>query len=227
MNSSQVIGLSGVAGSGKDLFYSLCRTSSSAESLWPVKKFSIANALKDECFSFIYENYGININNCTWEEKDSVRKILVAHGEIKRDLSKGTHWFEKLTEDIINAKKTHKTVFVTDIRFNEYDYDEVQWLRNTLDGFLVHISKFSIDEEQGEIIHHPAANSSEAKNDPSLIRTCDYELQWEDISNLADAAEKEKKLCSAIDKFCKWVHYGSRKNKQAKKRCKITHIWPE
>ena len=226
MNPPQVIGLSGVAGSGKDLFYSLCETSTSAESLWPVKKFSIAHALKQECFEFIYENYGININNCTWEEKDKVRKILVAHGEIKRDLSKGTHWFEKLTDDIIDAKKTHKTIFITDIRFAEYDYDEIQWLRNTLDGFLVHISKFSVDDKTGEMIHHIAANASETKNDPKLIKGCDYELQWEDISELPDLKEKEKKLSTAIDKFCKWVHHGSRKNKQAGIRCKITHIWP-
>ena len=75
MNPPQVIGLSGVAGSGKDLFYSLCETSTSAESLWPVKKFSIAHALKQECFEFIYENYGININNCTWEEKDKKKLV--------------------------------------------------------------------------------------------------------------------------------------------------------
>ena len=57
MNTSNVIGVSGVAGSGKDLFASLCETHPKAKSLWPIKKFSIAGSLKQECFEFIYENY--------------------------------------------------------------------------------------------------------------------------------------------------------------------------
>jgi len=225
MNSTNIIGVSGVAGSGKDLFTSLCETHPTAKSLWPIKKFSIANALKQECFSFIYENYGININDCTWEEKNSIRKILVAHGEIKRELSKGTWWFEKLTNDILEAKKSHKTIFITDIRFSEYEYDEVQWLRDTLDGFLVHITKISVNRDTGEITYHPPANSSEESNDPKLTRASDYEIEWEDISSIEEYCEKQKKLSIAIDKFSKWIHHGARQQKLAGRKRKRTYIW--
>ena len=233
MNSTQVIGLSGVAGSGKDLFYSLCETLPCARSLWPVKKFSIAESLKDECFSFICDNYGININNCSWEEKDAVRKILVAHGEIKRDLSKGTHWFEKITEEVIKSKETHKTIFITDIRFDEYEYDEVKWLRETLEGSLVHISKIKINP-QGEMEYHPPANPTETRNDPKLIKGSDYEIEWEDVSSLykdtpwtidQNVQEKQKKLSIAIDNFAKWVHNDSRRDKLAGRKKKKTYLW--
>jgi len=174
-------------------------------------------------FLLIYENYGININDCTWEEKNTVRKILVAHGEIKREMSKGTHWFEKLTEEISEARKTHKTVFITDIRFSEYEYDEVQWVRDTLDGFLVHISRLKIDDT-GAIVSHPPVNLAEKENDPKLATASDYELGWKDISEEKDHVQKQKKLSKAIDKFSRWAHYGARQYKQAGRKHKITHI---
>ena len=227
MKSGQVIGVSGVAGSGKDLFCSLCATDISAQCLWPIKKFSIAKFLKDDCFSFIYDKYGININNCTREEKNSIRKMLVAHGEIKRSLSKGTHWFEKLTEEIALAKKTHRTIFISDVRFDEYEYDEVQWVRDTLDGFLIHVSKIKINQDTGETITHPPANPSEEENDPKLRAASDYEMEWEDISDIEDFTEKQKKLSNAIDKFSQWLHLGARQYKQAGRKCKKTYIWPK
>lgn len=226
MKKSNVIGLSGVAGSGKDLFCELCMTTKDT-ALWPLKSFSIAEKLKEECFDFIYNKYAININNCSWEEKNSVRKILVAHGEIRRNRSRGSYFFEKLTQDIIEAKKKYKTIIITDVRFAEYEYDEVQWIRDSLDGYLVHISKFSIDESIGLMEVHPPANSSEQENDPKLVSLCDYEIEWENLSYIKDDREKEKRLSKAIDKFSEWLQYGAHVNKLAGRKSKKTYVWPK
>ena len=226
MKNGNVVGLSGVAGSGRVLFCELCSTTKNT-SLWPLKSFSIAKKLKDECFGFVYEKYGININNCTWEEKNSVREILVAHGEVKRRQSRGLHWIKQLTEDILKARKKYKTVLITDIRFSEYEYDEVQWLRETLDGYLIHISKFDIDIETGIIKIHPPANPTESQNDPKLIKECDYEIEWENLSRIKDGEEREKKLSKTIDKFSEWLQYKAYTNKVVGRKTKKTYVWPK
>jgi hypothetical protein len=226
MKKSNVIGLSGVAGSGKDLFCDLCMITKNT-SLWPLKSFSIAGKLKEECFDFIYNKYGININTCSWEEKNAVRKILVAHGEIKRSQSRGSYWFDKLTQDITEAKEKYKTIIVTDVRFAEYEYDEVQWIRDSLDGYLVHISKFSIDENVGLMEVHQPANSSERENDPKVASLSDYQIEWENLSYIKDDREKENKLSKAIDKFSEWLQYRAHANKLAGRKSKKTYVWPK
>ena len=225
MKNGNVIGLSGVAGSGKDLFYDLCLTSKNT-SLWPLKSFSIADKLKEECFDFIYNKYNININNCSREEKNSVRKILVAHGETRRSQSRGSYFFEKLTQEIIEARKKYKTIIITDVRYSEYEYDEVQWIRDSLDGYLVHISKFSVDENSGLAEFHQPANSSEQKNDPKVTLSSDYEIEWENLSYVEDNKEKEKRLTKAIDNFSEWLQYRAHANKAAGRKSKKTYVWP-
>jgi len=226
MKNGNVIGLSGVAGSGKDLFCELCMTTENTD-LWPLKSFSIAEKLKEECFDFIYNEYDININNCSWEEKDSVRKILVAHGEIRRSRSRGSYFFEKLTQDITEAKKKYKTILITDVRFAEYEYDEVQWVRDSLNGYLVHISKFSVDDNSGLMEFYQPANSSEQENDPKVTSLSDYEIEWENLSYVKDDREKEKKLSKAIDKFSEWLQYRAQANKVAGRKSKKTYVWPK
>ena len=61
---------------------------------------SIAKKLKQEVSRASRELYGINSSNCTREEKDTIRPFLVAHGEIKRKLSNGTHWTSLLNKEL-------------------------------------------------------------------------------------------------------------------------------
>ena len=73
-----IIGLSGVAGAGKDLFYSLLEQS------LPCVKASLADSLKRETSEWCKEHYGIDPLRCTREEKDIIRPFLVFHGVNKR-----------------------------------------------------------------------------------------------------------------------------------------------
>ena len=64
-----MIGISGIAGSGKDLFCKFL--------LKEIKgsRIALADPLKEETRGFILQKYGIDILNCGLEEKNKVRDL--------------------------------------------------------------------------------------------------------------------------------------------------------
>jgi len=208
-----VIGISGVAGAGKDTFYDLL-----SERL-PCKKYSLANELKKEVNQWTRMHYGIDSVDCSREEKEIIRPFLVFHGTTKRHASKGRHWINKLNDTLINDKRSGFKI-VTDIRYDEYENDEVSWLKNELNGILVHISQFEyqravaaemfndprelwIPEEKNENLlrlFKAPVNSEEARNDPIIKEKSDFQIEWEFIKN-----GQIDKLGSYIDNFIDWL----------------------
>ena len=93
------IGVSGFAGCGKDLFYELLGDELIDNDV-SVSKISIAESLKVECRSSLVRFMGIDVLNCTREEKDKVRDYLVFYGLVMRDRSGGRHWINKASEEI-------------------------------------------------------------------------------------------------------------------------------
>ena len=57
---NKVIGLAGVAGAGKDLFFKILK-----ESVPNVKRYALADELKEELFEWSHMNYGIDTMRCT------------------------------------------------------------------------------------------------------------------------------------------------------------------
>ena len=84
------IGLSGVAGSGKNTVCDIIIKLLDRLNL-PYKELSIAKNLKRELSDPCKKLYGIDSSNCSREEKDLIRPFLVAHGQIKRKLAK-SYW---------------------------------------------------------------------------------------------------------------------------------------
>ena len=101
-----VIGISGVAGSGKDTFANLigCKLK---ELDAKVKFLSFAERLKWEVKDVSLRLYDIDPTNCSRDEKTLIRPLLLAHGAIKHK---------------IDSKKIN---IITDVRFCEYSCDEV------------------------------------------------------------------------------------------------------
>ena len=116
------IGIGGVAGCGKNTVANIIIKLLQRMEL-PYRELSIAKNLKKEVSCVSRELYGIDSTNCTREEKDIIRPFLVSHGEIKRNLSNGRHWVEKITEELAPEKIN----IITDVRFNKYEKDEVFW----------------------------------------------------------------------------------------------------
>ncbi len=191
---STYIGLSGVAGSGKDLFFSLLSQKINCE------RYSLADSLKKEVSEFTKEQYDIDATNCSRSEKDLIRPILVAHGTIKRDRSNGRHWIEKINKKINKNNLTNSVVVITDIRYDDYSEDEVHWLKNELGGYLVHITLFDEVQRLNGLFkkYKTAINEEEARNNPKLAEKADFKIEWK--------REKDRNLLNQhIENFLEWL----------------------
>ena len=216
--SRMVIGLSGVAGAGKDLFFNLLSKK------MPVRRFALADKLKWETAPWCYGEYDIEPMDCTREEKEQIREFLVFHGTFKRRLSKGQYWINKLAPDIkgflLNAQ-TEDVPVITDIRYQEYENDEVTWVKDELNGVLVHISQYewrTVSDKPnwpntkiGKVFLEPA-NDAEKRNDPILRENADFLVKWEKINS--DNPLDNDYLNEEIDKFVSWYH--DKRNKEKK-----------
>ena len=105
MRKNQVIGVSGVAGCGKDLFSSSIEQELTSKG-FKVRKISLAAALKSEVRQWCVENYGIDSIDCTREDKEKIRDFLVFHGTTKRNTSEGRHWIDVI-DSIIKMEKDY------------------------------------------------------------------------------------------------------------------------
>ena len=185
------VGLTGLAGSGKDLFFSLSR-----DILKKKRKVacrvSLADQLKEQTKSTLKDMFDIDPTNCSREEKDKIRDFLVFYGAVKRKETKGKYWIKKaentitaIRQNLLAAHVKSAVIFVTDIRYDHYVNDERHWVQEELGGKLIHISKhkrkLSLDEslklkEANE--YDVAPNKQEARFDPLLSEAADVNLIW-------------------------------------------------
>jgi len=169
----KIIGLSGVAGSGKDTLFTLLSSRNPH-----IKRFALADALKQELSPFLKDLYDIDIFNCSREQKNLIRPILVEHGRVRRIETNGTYWTNKLTQDIqdyVNAAPEN-IAMITDVRYSVYEEDEVFWLKNKMGGSLVHIAMML---NKGEKLQPP--NKDESDNDPIVRKSSDFRVIWPKI----------------------------------------------
>ena len=186
---TNIIGLGGIAKSGKDFFFTNLKKTTKRN----VIRFAIADELKKELFSLIKNTYNVDIFNCSAEDKEKIRPMLLSHGKIRRNESKGRHWINKISEKIKDAAKDKENIVViTDVRYDEFANDEVDWVKKELNGFFVHISKYI--EDKGVRVFGLPPNEDEAINNPRLIEKADYLIQWPD--KLGE--EQAKKYCNDV-----------------------------
>ena len=183
-----VIGIAGVAGSGKDTFGKIIGNVFE-NSGGKVNYLSFASKLKSEVSEISKKLYDIDPINCTREEKNLIRPLLLAHGAIMREKTQGQYWINSIKNLIIE----NNINIITDVRFCEYECDEVDWIQSN-GGIVVHITRFF--EENGQRIYIMPDNEYEKRNDKTLKNKADYSFSWPtDIS-------KQKKYS---EKFFKWL----------------------
>lgn len=176
--SNLFLGIAGAATVGKDTYYRLLKQICSEEFGVNVIRFALADSLKNDLYSLILYKYGVDIFNCSTEDKNKVRHLLVSHARVMRQNTKGRYWIEKLQSEIEEYKKSENfkpsDIFcVTDIRHFEYLKDEVVWIKEENKGVLIYVEKYFSD---GSICN--PANADESRNDPALREHCDYLLRW-------------------------------------------------
>lgn len=156
-NNNKLISLAGKASVGKNFFADQIQKYSDKN----VVILSLADALKKDLQPFILEKFGIDILNCTREQKNLVRPILVSFGGVNRKISKGTCYTKILDDQISKIKDS--IIVIVDTRYSEYETDECQWVKNH-GGKLIYIERAGID--------YP--NEDERINCPKLKAVADF-----------------------------------------------------
>jgi len=168
---TRIIGISGNARSGKDSL-AICIQKDLQKDGLTSRIISLAAPLKEVVKPFVYENFGIDLDNCTDNEKLLLRPLMVAFGQAKRNFTQGRYFIDILDEKIRNSN--YDFIIVPDIRFADFGFDELDWLMQK-SGVLWYVEKTL---ENGEILGPP--NEDEARNNPILKSNAHFKLVWPD-----------------------------------------------
>lgn len=162
----KLIGISGLARSGKDSFYEKCIPFLESKG-FKYKRFAFADALKEECDPFLKQNVGISAFTEKNNEKEIIRPLLVVYGtHIRRKINKNC-WIEKIEPKVKESISDKTFSFITDVRFD----NEIDWVHN-LGGETIHITRKGI----------VAPNEDELKNDPILKEKSKFLVEWENFN---------------------------------------------
>jgi hypothetical protein len=174
----RIIGVAGVARSGKDTFYKYLSRVMNRD----IERAAFADELKKDLYPFLRDKVDISPFTKDDKEKEIIRPILVAYGCMMRKISKGRYWINKMEEHIKSCKGD---VCITDVRFpNETEFIKAN------SGIVIHLSR----RKPSGIIIKPV-NQEEAEQNPLLIEASDYSLTWDTFT------EDESAYMSFIQKF--------------------------
>jgi len=157
-----MIGIGGLARSGKDTLAK--NLSEVIQKDWgcDVKIFSFAEELKSQMDGFLIKNYGISAFTENTEEKIIIRDLLVSHGETMKKFYKQTIWTD-LVIDKIDSDPERFFPIISDVRF-DFEAERVQ----DQGGLIVHISK----------VGNQPPNEIEHLNDPLVSKIADLNHTW-------------------------------------------------
>jgi hypothetical protein len=188
-----LIGISGYARSGKDTLASILKESLLSSGI-KTKVFSFAFSLKNDINDFCNSKIGISSFTEVTELKNKIRPILIAYGQVQRNISNGTYWLNKLKPEIDNFFIDGGTVaIISDLRFKEYEFDEVDFIRSYKNNMIITVSRIM---ENG--ILNTAAHESESENLPRISRVADYELTWNTNENKNELKSQSQKCLDLL-----------------------------
>lgn len=183
------IGIAGVARSGKDSLALEIENLIRSYKGKTIYRTSLAQPLKEDCKDFIKQYLGLNVFTDNNEEKATFREFLVWYGKVKRQQTEGKYWTNLLDERV---KKFQPDVcIIPDVRYQQYEQDEVSWLKAKENNILIHLQRIAIN---GEIV--PPANMDESINDSIIQNSGDYKIVWPTFTdenkqeNMREFAEK-------------------------------------
>jgi hypothetical protein len=185
----KIIGISGLARSGKDCFATVATKILTEQYKLKVERHALAYELKDDLKDLIKKKTGIDAFTEKTEEKNVIRPLLVAYGDMMRKHTEGRYWTGKMESKI--AKSKADVFIITDIRYDFYPEDECSWLRNKMVGKLVHVTRYKmgpapskrrITTSKPVKIYDAPPNDHELLNNPKCKAKADYAFEWQDVS---------------------------------------------
>ena len=165
------VGIAGVARSGKDSLALEIENLIRPYKGKTIYRTSLAQPLKEDCKDFIKEYLGLNVFTDNNEEKATFREFLVWYGKVKRQQTEGKYWTNLLDERVKQFQPD--VCIVPDVRYQQYEGDEVSWLKAKENNVLIHLQRISTN---GEIV--PPANMDESINDSIIQSSADYKIVW-------------------------------------------------
>lgn len=178
----KVLGISGFARSGKDLFANALQNILQNEYNLKTEKFALAYELKLDLKDLLSEKANIDVFTDDTNQKSTIRPILVAYGDVMRQITQGKYWTDKVQKSI--EKSNADVCIITDIRYDHFPEDELYWLQKKMNGKLIHITKWHFDKNYHEKVYDLPPNDHEATNNPKIKSKADYSFEWEDFSSL-------------------------------------------
>lgn len=187
-----IIGIAGLAGDGKDSVCKILESYFNSRTKNLFCRVSLADALKKDCLSACSELYGINPVRCSREQKEKIRDLLVFYGKIMRNKTSGKHWTQQAEKTIkqITQREKEGIFCIPDIRYAEFEHDEVQWLKSFKNSYLIYIKKYTMEpnpfcgfDTNNQIKKYSVpVNDQEAHHAPLVEKLADYVIEWQDCS---------------------------------------------
>ena len=198
MNNRRVVGISGVARSGKDTFASILEAKLIARGK-SVKRIALANPLKDDCGNFLRTKLNIDAHTQIPAEKLIIRPMLVWYGDAQRKLTNGRYWIEKANETMrLNPRDCY---IIADIRYDAYEKDELYWLQKECGGQVCHVSRYYL-QAGGARDFVQAPNDHERENDPKVRAKADFIVEWESVKGkTVEELALDESLNAHVDAF--------------------------
>jgi hypothetical protein len=175
-----LVGISGVARSGKNLFCDLVIEELTKQG-YSGKQFALADALKRDCSEFLETMCGLDVHTDNTTQKTLFREFLVWYGDLKRKQTNGRYWMETMNTTL--SRYTGDVALVSDVRYAHYPNDELGWVLHEHEGLLVHLRRYerstsAVIDETGNIkmdyVQPP--NEHERINDPKLRDGAHFKL---------------------------------------------------
>lgn len=180
-----IIGLTGMPTVGKDTFFNYMQTwllNYNDINLKIPTRASFADSVRDDLKDFIHKQYNIDVYNCSGEEKELIRPIMIAHGVLKRR-DNPNHFIEILNKKLKNNFTYDMIPVITDVRY----VNEVKYVQES-GGIMIHLTRDAI---------FPPVDSDEMLE---CFELCDYFFELNNIKFTDNESEDEKKYVNHHNK---------------------------
>jgi ABC-type dipeptide/oligopeptide/nickel transport system ATPase component len=172
----KIIGIAGASRSGKDtLCRSLIRILNKKYNIEAERRSIAGDLIKKNLRSIIMNSVGIDSFTENTEEKELIRPLLVEYGKLMRNNTKGRYFVENF--EVVKEK----TLIIPDIRYAEYLKDEIHWIRNEVNGYLIFLERENIKD----------ANETEKINNKKLKILSNCCIHW---GKLDENNESDRKI---------------------------------
>jgi hypothetical protein len=195
-NFKHLIGIAGNAQSGKDtLAKNMILAFKNEYGEIACRKSIAGDQIRRDLKYICKEKFNIDPNDCTSEEKNIIRPFMVEYGRIMRNLFKGRYFID-------NFIPSGYIDIIPDIRYDEYEKDELYWLKNEKNGFLIYLERAGIEP----------ANTYEKFNNEKLRKNADiiyYIKNYNDVTDVYNDALKivHKIMNNETDNVPKYYEY--------------------